>query len=159
MASIIDQKLERLITECDKHQYRIESALSKIQDKLPLTASAYQALTDDDVEHIDQYLFRFSKLQDAIGQRFFKAILLFLQEDIEAMPFIDILNRLEKLRLIESSEQWQRLREIRNAIAHEYNDSPELATQALNACFESKEILFAIYQNLKITYLNTKKKL
>jgi hypothetical protein len=158
VSSVIEQKIERLILECDKHHYRIESSFSKIQYKLPLTVKSYKALTDDDVEHIDQYLFRFSKLQDAIGQRFFKAILQFLQEDIEAMPFIDILNRLEKLRLVDSSEQWQRLREIRNAIAHEYNDSPELATQALNACFQSKEILFAIYQNLKTAYINTKKK-
>ena len=56
MSPVIDQKIERLIAECDKHQYRIEYALSKIQYKLPFTVKNYQALTDDDVEHIDQYL-------------------------------------------------------------------------------------------------------
>ncbi len=71
----------------------------------------YLLLGEDDIEHIDQFLFRFSKLQDAIGQRFFKTILMFLQEDVQGIPFIDILNKLEKLKLIQSCEQWHRLRE------------------------------------------------
>jgi hypothetical protein len=53
-------------------------------------------LSDDEVEHVDQFLFRFAKLQDAIGQKLFKTILLFLREDIEEKPFIDILNLKEK---------------------------------------------------------------
>lgn len=68
------------------------------------------------------------------------------------LPFIDILNKLEKLRLIESAEQWKQLREIRNAIAHEYDDSPQLMAQVLNTVFDARIELFAIYDKFKKAY-------
>ncbi len=71
---------------------------------------------------------------------------------MQAKPFIDILNKLEKLGLISSSEQWQKLREIRNAISHEYDDSPELMAQVLNAVFNARIALFEIYGGLKMKY-------
>ncbi|NCN44056.1 MAG: hypothetical protein CO158_02400 [Piscirickettsiaceae bacterium CG_4_9_14_3_um_filter_43_564] len=105
---------------------------------------------------MDQFLFRFAKLQDAIGQRFFKAILELLEEDVEGLPFIDLLNKLEKLNLIHSTAQWQSLREIRNAVSHEYDDSPELMAQVLNAVFMARIELFQIYAKLKETYQSRK---
>lgn len=62
---------------------------------MPLTPERYQQLTDAEIEHIDQYLFRFSKLQDAIGERLFKSLLLNLGEEIYNLSFIDVFNRLE----------------------------------------------------------------
>lgn len=149
-------RLERLFSECDKHVLRMNSAKAKLAAVLPLTSIGYSALTEDEIEHIDQFLFRFAKLQDAIGQRLFKSILLFLQEDVEGVPFVDILSKLEKLHLIESSTQWQMLREVRNEIAHQYDDAPELAAQALNTIFDSKVLLESIYLGLKEAYLNRK---
>lgn len=153
MQNLAQIKLKKLVLECDKHQLRIESAYHKIENKLPLNSKSYLQLSEEEIEHIDQFLFRFAKLQDAIGQRFFKAILSLLQEDVESLPFIDILNKLEKLNLIQSSDQWLRLREIRNVIAHEYDDSPELMSQSLNAVFAAKVELFGIYNHLKDSYL------
>ncbi len=63
---------------------------------MPLDRQKYEQLTEDEIEHIDQFLFRFAKLQDAMGQKLFKNIMLFLDEEIENKPFIDILNRMEK---------------------------------------------------------------
>lgn len=77
MPDLAETKMKKLIVECDKHQYRINSAYSKIACKLPLTEQSYTHLTDEDIEHIDQFVFRFSKLQDAIGQRLFKSMLVF----------------------------------------------------------------------------------
>jgi len=152
MAELSLLKLKRLIAECDKHQQRMQFALCRIEPKLPLTRQSYLALDDEDISHIDQFLFRFSKLQDALGQRFFKAILELLEEDVEGIPFIDILNKLEKLNLIESATQWQELREIRNAVSHEYEDSPELMAQVLNTVFSARVELFQVYDRLKAAY-------
>jgi hypothetical protein len=61
---------------------------------MPLDAKRYQQLTDDEIEHIDQFLFRFAKLQDAMGEKLFLLILEFLKEEnTRNKPFIDILNR------------------------------------------------------------------
>ncbi|MGC9386856.1 MAG: hypothetical protein ACP5D0_07920 [Hydrogenovibrio sp.] len=152
MQNINKLKIDKYITECDKHQKRINSAYHKIANKLPLNAQSYQNLTEDDIEHIDQFLFRYAKLQDAIGQRLFKTLLNYLEEETEGLPFIDILNKLEKLNLIESVEQWQTLREIRNAISHEYDDNPQLMAHTLNTVFQSKDQLLRIYQNLTHEY-------
>ena len=152
MSALITEKLARLLSECDKHLLRMNSAKAKAEPFLPLTIERFESLSEDEVEHIDQFLFRFAKLQDAIGQRLFKLILSFLQEDIDALPFIDILNRLEKLQLIESAQQWQHLREVRNEIAHQYEDQPQQATAALNAIFSISSQLEDIYQRLKQVY-------
>jgi len=148
------QKLKRIFRQCDTHQARMMSAYQKIQCKFPLDRANYLELNEDDVVYIDQFLFRYAKLQDAMGQRLFKAMLSLLQEEVEHVPFLDILHKLEKLHLIASAETWQELREIRNAIAHEYDDSPELMAQALNAIFSSHEALVDIYDGLKNAYQN-----
>ncbi|MDD5460316.1 MAG: hypothetical protein PHG00_01585 [Methylococcales bacterium] len=71
----------------------MNSAYLKISVFMPLDANKYEQLTDDEIEHIDQFLFRFAKLQDSIGDRLFILILEFLKEEnIRNKRFIDILN-------------------------------------------------------------------
>ncbi|WP_200770588.1 hypothetical protein [Thiomicrospira sp. ALE5] len=66
-------------------------------------------------------MFNYIKIQDKLGAKLFRQLLLALREiDDASTPMIDILNRLEKLNIIESVEQWDKLREIRNLITHEY---------------------------------------
>lgn len=86
--SISQLKLQKIINECDKHILRINSAYKKTSAILPLDASKYVALSEDEIEHIDQYLFRFAKLQDTIGKRLFQAIFLSLEEDVADIPSV-----------------------------------------------------------------------
>ena len=134
-------RLQKIINECDKHILRMNSAYKKIVASLPLDAESYTKLNEDEVEHIDQYLFRFAKLQDAIGKRFFKVIFVSLEEDIEDISFIDLLNRLEKLNILDSTEQWLELRKIRNVLSHTYEDEPEEMSIAINDIFDKKEAI------------------
>ena len=145
MTQIIEEKLKKIFNECDKHILRINLAYNKIKPILPLTSQKYQNLTDDEVEHIDQYLFRFAKLQDAIGKKLFKWILLSLDEDVEGLAFVDILNKMEKLSLLESSNQWRELRELRNEISHQYDDDPTEMAIALNNLLNMKVNIENIY--------------
>jgi hypothetical protein len=120
---------------------------------MPLDAKRYQQLTDDEIEHIDQFLFRFAKLQDAMGEKLFLLILEFLKEEnTRNKSFIDILNRLEQLGLLENKNVWLELRTIRNNIAHQYEDEPQQAAEALNAIYAVKPILEEIYITLKASY-------
>jgi hypothetical protein len=89
---MINLRIEKLIIECDKHLKRINRAHFKMAEFMPLDEEKYQRLTDDEIEHIDQFLFRFAKLQDAIGEKLFILLLEFLQEEnIRNKPFVDIL--------------------------------------------------------------------
>ncbi|MDD5267456.1 MAG: hypothetical protein PHO08_10055 [Methylococcales bacterium] len=147
--------MEKLTKECDKHLERIKHASAKMAVFMPLDASRYAQLTDDEAAHIDQYLYRFSKLQDVIGEKLF--VLHFLKEEyIKSKPFIDILNRLEQLDLLEDKNVWLELRKIRNTIAHQYEDEPEQASIALNAIYAARPTLETIYLALKSRYVSIK---
>lgn len=78
---MIDLRLSKLFIECDKHLQRLNHAVTKMAVFMPLDASRYLQLNDDEIEHIDQFLFRFAKLQDAIGEKLFIAMLDFLKEE------------------------------------------------------------------------------
>jgi hypothetical protein len=77
---------------------RINSAYLKMSVFMPLDAKSYQQLTDDEIEHIDQFLFRLAKLQDIISEKLFQLLLeFFKEENIRNKPFIDLLNRRNNL--------------------------------------------------------------
>ena len=154
IVNIKQLKLQKIINECDKHILRMNSAYRKTLAIMPLNVDKYIALSEDEIEHIDQYLFRFSKLQDTIGKRLFKAIFSLLEEEIEDLSFIDMLNRLEKLKILDSAEQWLELRKIRNTLSHTYEDEPEEMSIAINAIFNKKQSIESIYNRL-IAYSTT----
>jgi hypothetical protein len=157
---VTDPRIEKLIVECDKHLKRINSAYFKMSVFMPLDARKYEQLTDDEIEHIDQFLFRFAKLQDAMGEKLFILILEFLKEEhTRAKPFIDILNRLEQLGLLDDKNVWLELRKTRNNIAHQYDDEPQQAAEALNAIYAAKPILEKIYTSLKASYVDTRERI
>jgi hypothetical protein len=146
---LTDPRIEKVINECDKHLKRINSAYLKMSVFIPLDAKSYQQLSDDEIEHIDQFLFRFAKLQDTVGEKLFQLLLeFFKEENIRNKPFIDILNRLEQLGILEDKNVWLELRKTRNNIAHQYEDEPQQAAEALNAIYIAKPALEKIYITL-----------
>ena len=145
-------KIEKYFHECDKHILRIEHAYRKISPSLPISASAYPLLNDEQIEAIDQYLFRFAKLQDTMGDKLFKLILSQYEENLQQLSLIDILNKLEKLEFLPSAKEWLILRKIRNEISHQYDDEPEEMSQAINHILGQKGIIFGIYTHLRNRY-------
>ena len=120
MNDLARTKLDSAIRECDAHIGKLERGQGLLAEFFPLTARAFRSLDESRLEHIDQFIYRFSKLQDAMGKRLFPTLYGLLEEDESPRPFIDILTRLEKLGVITDAEDWQVLRNIRNTIAHEY---------------------------------------
>ena len=131
----------------------MNSAFQKMKISLPFNTKTYENLNENMIEHIDQYLFRFAKLQDTIGERLFKSILLFLEEDIEGKPYMDILNKLEKISLLEDKNTWRKLRDIRNEISHQYDDNAEDMAIVLNKIFDAKVDIETIYNKIKDYYI------
>jgi Cthe_2314-like HEPN len=130
--------LKNIVNECKKHALRMNSACEKMLPDLPIKPEKVFHLSDDLVEHIDQFIFRFSKLQDSIGQKLFKAVLAELGEDVSNKSFLDIFNRLEQLEIISNYEEWNELKNLRNDIAHEYEENENEAAEKLNLLFDKK---------------------
>ena len=141
-------KLQKFINECDKHLQRIEEAYNEIMSFFPLNTEKYTNLSAEQVRALDQYLYRFSKLQDTTGNKIMPLVPVLLREESN-LPFLDILNRLEKLGFIESAREWIKLCEIRNEISHHYDDQPEETSVLLNNIISQKETLKSIYMRLK----------
>ena len=115
----------------------------------PLDVNKYLFLTDDEIEHIDQMVYRFSKLQDSIGERLFKSVLIFLEEDIKNKPFLDVLNRLEQLEILPRKDEWLRLRQLRNELSHEYSNEDEENVAVLNMLFDEIKTINSIFLTIK----------
>ena len=146
-------KVGRYINECEKHQMWIEESFAEIQDIFPLSGKKYTKLTAMEIKNIDQFLFRFSKMQDTIGDKLFRLIVEDFIEDVSKMTFIDILNQLERIGIVESVKEWQNLRKARNDISHQYDDDPEEMAEAINRIFAQKDILIEIFNNIKNYYI------
>jgi hypothetical protein len=99
---------------------------------------------------VNSFLFGFSKIQDRMGAKIFKQILLELKEiDTEAVPMRDVLGIMEKLGIIEQAEDWERLREIRNLLSHDYPDQPFERLQNIELALEGFEHLNRIFIKIK----------
>lgn len=150
---IIFERLTSSLQKCQIHQQRLQYAVSQTEELFPFERETYQILNDAQIGNIDQLVFRFTKLQDELGTNTFRYLLVYLQEDIIDKPFRDILNRLEQLKIIESSDMWLALRELRNDLAHEYPLMLDETIDKLNYLYEQlpllKNILFTIERLIK----------
>ena len=147
-------QLQEAWRQCERHLYHLFHAMLSIQTFCPLTDKTYTSLTDEQVQALDQFILRYTKLQDAMGNRLFPAILGYLNEQFEDRPMLDKLNRLEKLRFIDSVEKWQTVRNIRNKFAHDYPDDPDKNVAHLNFALESVSVLYAMLTTIS-TQLKT----
>ncbi len=145
----IQERLQREFEVCDRHIMRINEALASLGVPIPMSMSSYEALTPEQIRCIDQFVFRFSKLQDAIGAKIFRYVLELLDEDVTALPMRDILNRLERYGLIPSAGDWLYIRELRNEIAHDYPLMESELLSIINELISKNTSLMEIYDTLK----------
>lgn len=142
-------RLKDMLAAGDLHRQRMNYALHKLKALFPLEPQKYNQLEAEQISFTDQLIFRFTKLQDLMGRKLFRLVLEGLGEETENVPFIDILNKLEKLNLIEDKDQWLELREIRNLLAHEYPLQQESYITDLNELYDHCGLLAEIWEKLK----------
>ncbi len=142
-------KLKETIAICDLHHKRMIFAYESIEYYFPLTELSFSQVSQIELALFDQLIYRFSKLQDSMGSRLFKQILEALEEDVDGLPFIDILNKMEKLNLIISAKDWIALRQIRNTISHEYPFYKEVQIEELNLLPDEVKKLASVWLKLR----------
>lgn len=141
-----EQRMRIYLGECDQHAAVLAEGLAELQPWLPLTASAVQTLSKVQLRVLDQVSYRFTKLQDSMGQKVLPAILDLAQEPIAPdATFAEKLNWLERIGALPAAEEWKHLRIARNALAHEYPDDPELRASAANRFLDGAMRLNALY--------------
>jgi hypothetical protein len=143
----ITDTLEKKLYECDKHVQKLHDAKEFLADIMPLSLENYLKIDKIQSSFIDQLNFRFSKLQDSVGESIIKSLLILSKEPIEKMTFLDMLNRLDKLEILEK-DRWLELREVRNEIAHEYSFNQQEVVDNINMIYEKTDELIMIYKKL-----------
>lgn len=134
--------------ECDKHAQKIMIAKQQLMEVMPLTLAQYLVLDNVALSFIDQLIYRFSKLQDSMGEKIFPMILLVAGEEVKRKTFIDMLNRLEELGVVERV-LWLSLREIRNEIAHDYSFNQLEVVDSINQIYDVADQLLCVYQQVR----------
>lgn len=137
-------RLQDALRECERHAYHLGRALHLLTPILPMTGEQFASLTDEQIQTLDQFVLRFTKLQDGMGGHLYPAILDYLQEPFEERPMLDKLNRLEKLGYVQNAEMWQNIRSIRNKFAHDYPDDPEKNAALVNIATEAAQSMIGV---------------
>lgn len=143
------ERLSREFEICDRHIQRIDEALEAMHTDIPMSVDSYTNLDENQIRCMDQFIFRFSKLQDAMGAKIFRYVLEYLDEDIVTLPMRDILNLLERYHFIDSADEWGYIRELRNEIAHDYPLLENDIVSVLNELISKVPILKNIYKRMK----------
>ena len=143
MKDIQNTFIEKL-HECNQHKKRLQVAKRNLKQYMPIAQDSYSTLQDEDISFIDQLIFRFSKLQDTMGDKLFPSLLELVGENVKDKTFIDRLNRLEELGLVDRVE-WMSLRKDRNEIAHEYSFNQDEVIDSINLIYNLTEKLINVY--------------
>ena len=115
--------LTHALDTCREHAETLREALADLRQR-HLQETDGMRPGKDDRRLLDQFAYRYTRLQDDMGARLMPAILRALQEDVASLSVADRLDRLEQLGWLPSAAQWSELRRIRNAFVHDYPETP-----------------------------------
>jgi len=141
---IIREKLKTYLYEADRHRQH----MSEARTELHLPILKYDELSKMEKFALNTFIFRFSKLQDLMGRKIFRACLEFFQIPTEDMGFADILKTLEKENILDI-DTWSLLRELRNDIAHEYPEEMDETIEKINLFIRRSDDLLRILERLE----------
>lgn len=81
-------------------------------------------------ERVEAYVSRFGRLQDTLGDKLIPLYLQLIGEKPKA--FVDNLDRMEKLEVVDDANEWPRMRRLRNQMVHEYINDVNVFVKAIN---------------------------
>ena len=146
------QTIDSAVRACESHIAQLEVAEEELQARRPLTEEQLNDLGRHELAHLDQFIYRFTRLQDSMARRLLPALYRELEADESPKPFLDRLNRLEQLGVISSVEEWQEFRNLRNNLAHDYPGSQVETVTTLNELFETWAGLAAMFRQARDYY-------
>jgi len=140
--------LQQIHAVCQTHAETLAEALQDMQLRA-LTRDDYGHLSKEDRRLLDQFAYRYTRLQDDMGARLMPAVLKALGEDIGPMSAIDRFTRLEQLGWLTSADEWLAMRQVRNQFAHDYPDSAAERFERLQAATHAAQQLLAMMMQFK----------
>jgi len=135
-----------IFEELNIHFKRIDDLIPQVNQYLPLKEDDFE--NTEIVKTLDSFIYRFIKVQDKMGEKLFPEYLKILQEYKPNMPLIDMLNTLERIEVINSTEDWIDYRKLRNSLTHEYPGNEKEIIDSINLALVAYENIQNIYQKI-----------
>jgi hypothetical protein len=98
-------------------------------------------------ERLEAFVSRFGRMQDTIADKLLPRLLLAQAENPGSQ--IEVLNRAERLNVLDSVENWLMARKLRNRLVHEYMDSPEGFSDDLNLARKFCSMFISTYNQIR----------
>lgn len=125
-----------LLQECEQHERVLKKAAGIIDRLGPITGEKLDHLTDDELAYLDQFVYRYCRLQDTLGARLLPKLLQAAVEPIaDNASYLDQLDHLERIGVVRSCDEWREVRGARNRFSHDY---PETEQRAENLRYAKK---------------------
>lgn len=139
----------RLIAKQLNHLQRMRDYLAHSVERCNaiFPVSNWQALSFDQHEMLAAFRVRFSEFQEHLGKTM-RAVA--IEEEIDVERFGTVLAFMEKLGIVESVERWKIIREVRNAVNHEYEEDSVRLTQFFTEMLNATPELYASHQKLVV---------
>jgi len=140
--------LKASMDQCEQHARILAQDLTLLPAQF--NVAAVTQLSDEGRRVMDQAAYRFTKLQDVLGEKVLPALLDATLDPLPPeAPFAQKLQRLERLGAIPSAQAWRVLREARNSLAHEYPQHPELQAAQWTVFVRAASELLDIWSEVK----------
>ncbi len=135
--------LQHSLALCQGHADAPQDSLQDIKAR-GIGVDEYANLGKEDRRLLDQFAYRYTRLQDDMGTKLMPASLKALGENVAAMSALDRFARLEQLGWLASADEWQTLRQIRNQFTHDYPNNPSERFERLQAAVNAAAQLTAV---------------
>lgn len=126
----LKSKLEVTASVADRLVYSIGRA--RKMGLAPLIMEKLAVLSDDDMEIMDAYLFRYGSLVSNIQDGIFKSIGEVEQEPVASMSNRDKTNLMERIGALPSADEFASLAVIRNKLMHDYPEEMQKHLDRMN---------------------------
>ena len=98
-------------------------------------------------ERLEAFVSRFGRMQDSIADKLLPRWLSALAETPGSQ--IEVLNRAERLGVIDSTEHWLAARKLRNRLVHEYAESAAAFAADLNLALQYTQMLMDTHERVR----------
>ena len=102
-------------------------SVTQVQQFVPV--AHWPALAADQHESLAAFRVRFSEYQEHLGKTM---RIVAIEEEVDVDRFGTVLAFMERLQVLDSADHWKLIRELRNAVNHDYEDN----SAKLNAFIE-----------------------
>ena len=142
-AAILKSKIEASASVADRLSYSVWRAQNL--GLAPLDMERLIRLSDDEMEVIDAYMFRYGSLVSNIQDGIFKSIGEIEDEPVSSMSNRDKTNLMERLGALPSASEFSSIAVVRNKLMHEYPEEMQKHLERINFITSEAQKLLQVF--------------